>query len=90
MKKINVALAGLGRIGKIHLANLCQKFSNANVVGIMDVDDSSSALAEQYGIPNFVKTFDALLRLPDLDAVVICSPTDTHAQSSSWISWRTV
>jgi len=30
-------------------------------------------------IPNFVKNYDDLLAVPGLDAVIICSPTDTHA-----------
>ncbi len=79
MKTIKLAVAGLGRIGKIHLKNLCRNFPEVDVVGVMDVLDESRALADEFGVPHFVKTLDALLALPDLDGVVICSPTDTHA-----------
>ncbi|GAB1451875.1 inositol 2-dehydrogenase [Draconibacterium sp.] len=79
MKKIKIAVAGLGRIGKIHLKNLCRNFSGIEVVAVMDVFDESKAIADEFNIPVFVKDFDELLATPGLDAVVICSPTDTHA-----------
>jgi myo-inositol 2-dehydrogenase/D-chiro-inositol 1-dehydrogenase len=79
MEMLNVAVAGLGRIGKIHLKNLARNFSEIRVVAVMDVLEESRAIAGEFGVPVFVNTFDALLAVPDLDAVVICSPTDTHA-----------
>ena len=79
MKKINVAVAGLGRIGKIHLKNLCRNFPEITVVAVMDVFDESKAIANEFNVPAFVKDFDELLAVPGVDAVVICSPTDTHA-----------
>jgi myo-inositol 2-dehydrogenase / D-chiro-inositol 1-dehydrogenase len=79
METINVAVAGLGRIGKIHLKNLAGNFSEIKVVAAMDVFDESKAIADEFNVPLFVKTFDDLLAVPGLNAVVICSPTDTHA-----------
>jgi myo-inositol 2-dehydrogenase / D-chiro-inositol 1-dehydrogenase len=79
MKKINVAVAGLGRIGKIHLKNLCRNFPEIKVVAVMDVFDESQTIADEFNVPVFVKDFDELLAVSGVDAVVICSPTDTHA-----------
>jgi len=79
METINVAVAGLGRIGKIHLKNLARNFSEIKIVAAMDVTDESKAFADEFKVPLFVQTFEELLAVPDLDAVVICSPTDTHA-----------
>jgi myo-inositol 2-dehydrogenase/D-chiro-inositol 1-dehydrogenase len=79
MKKINVAVAGLGRIGKIHLKNLSRNFPEIKVIAVMDVFEESKAIADEFNVPFFVKDFDELLAVPELDAVVICSPTDTHA-----------
>jgi myo-inositol 2-dehydrogenase / D-chiro-inositol 1-dehydrogenase len=79
METLNVAVAGLGRIGKIHLKNLARNFSEIRVVAVMDVAGESKALADEFSVPEFVRTFKELLAVPDLDAVVICSPTDTHA-----------
>ncbi|HZL10820.1 MAG TPA: inositol 2-dehydrogenase [Prolixibacteraceae bacterium] len=79
MKKIKIAVAGLGRIGKIHLKNLCRNFPEIEVVAVMDVFDESKVVAEEFNIPVFVKDFDELLSVNGVEAVVICSPTDTHA-----------
>ncbi len=79
MNKIKIAVAGLGRIGKIHLNNLCRNFSEIEVVAVMDLMDNSKETADEYNIPLFLKDYDSLLSIPELDAVVICSPTDTHA-----------
>lgn len=79
MKKIKVALAGLGRIGKIHLKNLSRNFPEIEVVAVMDVFDESKAIADEFNVPVFVNNFDDLLTVSGVEAVVICSPTDTHA-----------
>ena len=79
MKKLKVAVAGLGRIGKIHLKNLCRNFPEVEVVAVMDVLDESKSIADEFNVPFFVRNFDELLAVPGVDAVVICSPTDTHA-----------
>ncbi|QGY44046.1 inositol 2-dehydrogenase [Maribellus comscasis] len=79
MSKIKVAVAGLGRIGKIHLKNLCRNFPEIEVVAVMDVLDESKKIADEFNVPVFVKSFDELLAIEGVDAVVICSPTDTHA-----------
>lgn len=80
MKKINIGVAGLGRIGKIHLKNLSRNFPEVNVLGVMDVFDKSKKIAEEFNVRHFVKTFDELLTIEGLNTVVICSPTDTHAE----------
>ena len=79
MKTIKLAIAGLGRIGKIHLKNLCRNFPEVDVVGVMDVLDESKNIADEFNVTYFVKTIHELIALPDLDGIVICSPTDTHA-----------
>ncbi|MGQ7871116.1 inositol 2-dehydrogenase [Sunxiuqinia sp. sy24] len=79
MKKLKVAIAGLGRIGKIHLKNLCRNFPELEVVAVMDVAAESKNVAAEYNVPILVSDFDDLLAVLDLDVVVICSPTDTHA-----------
>ncbi|WP_372933776.1 inositol 2-dehydrogenase, partial [Mariniphaga sediminis] len=63
----------------IHLKNLCRNFPEIEVLAVMDVFDESEAIAREFNIPVFVKDFDELLAVSGVDAVVICSPTDTHA-----------
>jgi myo-inositol 2-dehydrogenase/D-chiro-inositol 1-dehydrogenase len=79
MEKINIGIAGLGRIGKIHLKNLSRNFPEVNVLGVMDVLEESEKIAREFNVPHFVNTFDELLAIEGLNAVAICSPTNTHA-----------
>lgn len=79
MKTIKLAIVGLGRIGKIHLKNLCRNFPEVDVIGVMDVLDEPKNIADEFNVNYFVKTIYELIALPDLDGIVICSPTDTHA-----------
>lgn len=78
MKEIKFAVAGLGRIGKIHLENLLQ-MNKVKIVAVMDPMEESKQYARDKGISNVTSTFEAMLASTDIDVVVICSPTDTHA-----------
>lgn len=74
---IRIAVIGAGRIGQIHAANLVQN-ENAEVVYIADVvDAAAAALAAR--CKSEVATVGQLLADDSLDAVVIASSTDTHA-----------
>jgi len=79
MKDTKVAVAGLGRIGKIHLNNLCRNVAGVELVAAMDVLEESAAFAREYGVDHFLNSFDDLISLDEVEAVVICSPTDLHA-----------
>ncbi|MCK0190007.1 inositol 2-dehydrogenase [Arenibacter sp. F20364] len=78
MTKVKFAVAGLGRIGKIHLENLLQ-MENVEVVAVMDPMEECRKYAREKKIPNITNTYEELLMVAPFDAVVICSPTDTHA-----------
>lgn len=78
MRKLKFAVAGLGRIGKIHLENLLQ-MNNIEVVAVMDPMEEPRTYAKNKNISFIASTFKEMLAITDLDAVVICSPTNTHA-----------
>lgn len=78
MTKIKFAVAGLGRIGKIHLNNLLQ-MDQVEVVAIMDPLEECQQYAKERNIAFITNTFEEMLTIAPIDAVVICSPTDTHA-----------
>jgi myo-inositol 2-dehydrogenase/D-chiro-inositol 1-dehydrogenase len=74
---VRFALLGAGRIGKVH-ARAIGGNPDARLVAVVDaVQDAASAIAAQYGAS--VRTLDAVETADDVDAVVICTPTDTHA-----------
>lgn len=78
MEKLKVGIAGLGRIGKIHLNNLLQ-MSNVNVIAAMDPNIETLKYAENKGVKLILKTYKDLLNVDDIEALIICTPTDTHA-----------
>ncbi len=72
---VNVALIGLGHMGRIHLGKLCS-FEDVRVCGIADVDDVlAREYAEKYTVPSFSRYSDAL---PDAACAVIATPTQSH------------
>jgi len=80
MKTLKIGVVGAGRIGKLHVGNLMTRVSNASVVAVTDVvADSAKALAEKYGIPKVYGDYKALVNDPEIDAVFVCSSTDTHS-----------
>lgn len=71
------AVLGAGRIGKVH-ARAVTSHPAARLVAVADaMAPAAEALAKQYGCE--VRSIDAILASADIDAVVICTPTDTHA-----------
>jgi len=78
MTKVKFAVAGLGRIGKIHLENLLL-MEDVEVVAVMDPMAECREYAKEKNIPHITATYEDLLVVAPFDSVVICSPTDTHA-----------
>ena len=71
------ALLGAGRIGKVH-ARAVSGNPDAVLVAVTDaMPAAAEAIATQYGAE--VRSLEAIEAAADIDAVVICTPTDTHA-----------
>jgi myo-inositol 2-dehydrogenase/D-chiro-inositol 1-dehydrogenase len=80
-KNLRVGVIGAGRIGKIHAQNLATRIHGAEVVTIADVDlKAAQDLAAQVHIPTAVDDYRVILTDPTIEAVAICSSTDTHAR----------
>jgi myo-inositol 2-dehydrogenase / D-chiro-inositol 1-dehydrogenase len=74
---IKFGLLGAGRIGKVH-AKAITGDANAKLVAVADaMPAAAQAIADHYGCD--IRSIDAILAAKDIDAVVICTPTDTHA-----------
>jgi len=81
MKKVNIAVVGAGRIGRIHARNLKFQIPSAKIIAIADVIvESAKKLAGELEIPAHEEDYRRLLKNDDIQAVIICSSTDTHAQ----------
>ncbi|MDI7860754.1 inositol 2-dehydrogenase [Rhizobiaceae bacterium n13] len=74
---VRFGLLGAGRIGKVH-AKAVSGDANAQLVAVADAFPAAAqAIADAYGCE--VRTIEAIETAKDIDAVVICTPTDTHA-----------
>ncbi len=74
---IRFGLLGAGRIGKVH-AKAVTGDADAKLVAVADAFPAAAqAIAGQYGCA--VRSIDEIAAAKDIDAVVICTPTDTHA-----------
>ena len=80
MSKLNIGIIGAGRIGKVHTETAAFRLPEVRVACITDVDrDAATRLANRCGISKVVDSSEDVLADPSVEAVLICSPTDTHA-----------
>jgi myo-inositol 2-dehydrogenase/D-chiro-inositol 1-dehydrogenase len=78
LKQIVVGIIGAGRIGKIHAANLAGN-SRVRVKTICDIQaDDIRQWASQLGIEQVTVNSVDIMQDPEIDAILICSSTDTH------------
>jgi myo-inositol 2-dehydrogenase/D-chiro-inositol 1-dehydrogenase len=78
---LTVGLIGAGRIGRVHAQNLVRHIPGARMHVIADViEQAARQAAAQFGIPKVVRDYRSVLASPDVQAVLICSSTDTHAR----------
>ena len=82
-KKLRIGIIGAGRIGKLHANNLASRVPNAELAAISDVyEPAAKELAEKLGVPAYYSDYHKILEDPAIDAVFICSSTDTHSPIS--------
>jgi myo-inositol 2-dehydrogenase/D-chiro-inositol 1-dehydrogenase len=80
VNKVNIGIIGAGRIGRVHAGTVAFRIPEATALAIADLNlDAARAVAESCGIPEVAASAEALLADPRIDAVLICSSTDTHA-----------
>lgn len=80
MKKVNIGIIGAGRIGKVHAETLAFRLPEAAPLAITDLNRAAAEqVAQGCGIPHVAENAAEILRDPKIDAVLICSSTDTHS-----------
>ena len=78
--KLRFGIVGAGRIGRVHAETAAFRLPEAEIVAITDVNlDAAKALAERCGIPKVVNSAAEIFGDKSIDAVLICTSTDTHA-----------
>jgi 2-hydroxy-4-carboxymuconate semialdehyde hemiacetal dehydrogenase len=79
MKTIKVALAGAGAFGIKHLDGI-KSIDGVEVVSLISRDlEKTREVAAQYGIGHVTTDLNDSLALAEVDAVILCTPTQMHA-----------
>lgn len=80
-RTLQIGVLGVGRIGKIHSENLVTRIAGAELAILADVfPDELNEVAARLGVSTTVADYRDVINLPDVEAVVICTPTNTHYQ----------
>lgn len=81
---LQVGIIGAGRIGRVHIQGILTGVPGARIRGIAapHLTEEIQSLARAAGAKTLTTDYRDLLRDPEIDAVLICSPTDTHAAIS--------
>ena len=81
-QKVRIALVGTGAFGIKHLDGL-KNITNAEVTFVVGSSQAKAqVVADQYGIPNAVGSLDEALASDQVDAVILCTPTQMHASQT--------
>jgi len=81
-KTINIALAGAGAFGQKHLDAL-KLIDGVKVTSLISRDlDKTGEVAAKYGIGHVTTNLDDSLARSDVDAVILCTPTQMHAEQA--------
>lgn len=73
----HIGLVGCGRIGRLHARNLAKR---AHLYYCSRSRPSAERFQQEFGGAGVVSAFEDLLALPQLEAVVLTSPPQFHAQ----------
>jgi|SRR5665648_67092 len=81
--KMKVGIIGVGRIGKVHTLSILNYMPEVEIKAISDINfEGAKEWALQNGIQHAYQDYKEILNDPEIDAVLICSSTDTHSTIS--------
>lgn len=78
--KLKIGIIGAGRIGKLHAENIVNNFRDIEIKAIADIyTDKIEDWAKSIGIKNIYKDYHEIINDEEIDAILICSSTNTHS-----------
>jgi len=81
MEKVTIGVIGAGNIGRLHAEHLRTRVSRANLIAVADIVlEAAQKCAEEFEIPKAIADYHEILEDDGIEAVVICSPMDTHTK----------
>ncbi|MDQ0514118.1 myo-inositol 2-dehydrogenase/D-chiro-inositol 1-dehydrogenase [Mycoplasmoides fastidiosum] len=78
MLPIRIGVVGLGRMGFTHAQNIHTQIASAQLIALCSIDDQAAYWAKTWNIPYHYQDYAMMLANPEIDAVVIVSPTPDH------------
>lgn len=81
-KPVRIALAGAGAFGEKHLDGL-KLIDGVEIVSIISrTGEQAAAVAQKYGAKHHSEHLEDALARDDVDAVILCTPTQMHASQA--------
>jgi myo-inositol 2-dehydrogenase/D-chiro-inositol 1-dehydrogenase len=81
MDRVRIGLIGAGVMGHIHARGISSHVDRATLVAVADLDQGkASGCAEEFGVSGAYGGYREMLADPSIDAVVIYTPGNTHAE----------
>jgi len=78
---VRIAVLGTGRIGAMHAELLAQRVEGASLAAVYDAESElARSVADRLGV-DAVSSAEELYASPHVDAIAICSSTDTHVDA---------
>ena len=82
-RRLRVGLIGLGRLGRVYARDLAWRIPETALAAVCDpLDDVVSVVADELGAAGRYTRAEDLISDPNVEAVVIVSPTRTHKDLS--------
>ncbi len=79
-QKLHIGIIGAGRIGRVHAETLAFRLPESRILAIADINrEAAQAVAARCGIPTVAESSAEIIADARIEAVLICSSTDTHA-----------
>ena len=81
MDKVRIGSAGLGRLGLQHAVNIAGRVRRAELTALCDLDEAKlNEAADRLGVSRRFTRFEDMIASPEIDAVVLVSPSAMHTK----------
>jgi inositol 2-dehydrogenase len=81
IKRLNVGLIGLGRLGTVYGSHLAHHVPNADLSAVSDANESlAKSFAKKYDVKKWYQNYSDLIADNEVDAIAVVTPTSTHKE----------
>jgi predicted dehydrogenase len=80
MKKLNVAVIGLGGFGERHVQTYAS-YERSNLIALCDTnEDRAEEITRKYGVPKYYRNYQEMLAVSEVEAVSVATPDHLHRE----------